>query len=86
MLIQKGKDLSEVTSVIGTGGPIIHGVHPETILSGILSTASDENSLKPNQADFFLDQNYIMYAIGLLAQSEPEAALRFGKKYLRKIS
>jgi uncharacterized protein (TIGR01319 family) len=85
MLIQKGKDLSEVTSVIGTGGPIIHGAHPETILSGILSTAGDENSLKPSQADFFLDSNYIMYAIGLLAQSEPEAALRFGKKYLLKI-
>lgn len=85
MLIQKGKDLSEVSRVIGTGGPIIHAAHPEKILSGLLAAADDENQLKPRQADFFLDRHYTLYAVGLLAQSEPDIALHIGKTYLQSI-
>ncbi len=86
MHLQKGKDLSEVRCVIGTGGPIIHAVHPEKILSGLLATAEDENRLKPRQADFYLDRHYTLYAIGLLAQSEPEVALQVGKTCLQSIN
>lgn len=85
MLIQKGKDLSDVSRVIGTGGPIIHAVHPGKILSGILAAADDENRLKPRQADFYLDRHYTLYAVGLLAQSEPEVALHIGKTYLQSL-
>jgi hypothetical protein len=32
-----------------------------------------------------LDSRYILFAVGLLAQSEPEAALRIAKKYLTSL-
>lgn len=85
MLIQKGKDLSEVNRVIGTGGPIIHAARPEKILDGLLAEANDANRLKPRCADFYLDRHYTLYAVGLLAQSEPEIALHIGKTYLQAL-
>lgn len=85
MLIQVGKDLTEVTKVIGTGGPITCSSSPREILSGVLADSESGSLLKPRRADFYLDQDYIMYATGLLAQSEPEKALRIMKKYLKPI-
>lgn len=85
MLVQIGKDLSDVRTVIGTGGPVTHASAPMEILSGVLAESENGNLLKPREADFYLDQNYIMYAMGLLARSEPKAALRMMKKGLKKI-
>jgi uncharacterized protein (TIGR01319 family) len=85
MLIQVGKDLSEVTKVIGTGGPIAYSPYPGTILKGVLADGEKGGLLKPKKADFYFDQRYIMYAIGLLAQSEEKKALRILKKYLKAI-
>jgi uncharacterized protein (TIGR01319 family) len=84
-LIQHGKDLTGVTSVIGTGGPVIFSQNPRKILEGALFRADSPFILKPKKPDFYLDTEYIMYAIGLLAQSEPEAALKLAKKYLKRL-
>jgi uncharacterized protein (TIGR01319 family) len=67
MLIQVGKDLSAVHTVVGTGGPIIYSSAPADILAGVLGGPEDPNPLKPQKADFYLDQDYILYAVGLLA-------------------
>jgi uncharacterized protein (TIGR01319 family) len=85
MLVQVGKDLSEVSKVIGTGGPITHSSAPAEILKGILGESEGGNLLKPRRADFYLDENYIMYAMGLLSQSAPKAALIIMKEHLRKL-
>jgi uncharacterized protein (TIGR01319 family) len=85
MLVQIGKDLSDVRTVIGTGGPVIRGSAPAEILSGVLAESENGNLLKPRKADFYLDQNYIMYAMGLLARTEPKAALAIMKKGLKRI-
>jgi uncharacterized protein (TIGR01319 family) len=85
MLVQIGKDLSGITTIIGTGGPIIHSTAPAVILASLLAKSENGNPLKPTTADFYLDEQYIMYAAGLLSQSEPLAALAIMKKYLRKI-
>jgi uncharacterized protein (TIGR01319 family) len=85
MLTQVGKDLGEVTKVIGTGGPIVFSSYPQKILSGVIAHSDRARLLKPKKADFYVDEKYIMYAIGLLAQSEPKKALRIMKKYLRPI-
>lgn len=84
-LIQVGKDLSEVHTIIGTGGPIIYSSSPIDILSGVLGDPEGTNPLKPRSADFYLDADYVMYAVGLLAKSHPLAALRIAKKHLKRL-
>jgi uncharacterized protein (TIGR01319 family) len=85
MMIQIGKDLSQVTKVIGTGGPIVFSSCPEKILSGVIADSDQTYLLKPRKADFYVDEKYILYAIGLLAQSQPKKALRIIKKYLKPV-
>jgi uncharacterized protein (TIGR01319 family) len=80
---QVGKDLSQVTKVIGTGGPIAFSSCPGKILSRLIADSDDVGLLKPRKADFYVDEKYIMFAIGLLAQYEPKKALRIIKKYLK---
>jgi uncharacterized protein (TIGR01319 family) len=83
--VQTGKDLTRVTTVIGTGGPIIHTPRPEAILRGVLSDSTASNLLKPRSAAFYLDGDYLLYAVGLLARSEPQAALRIARRHLRRL-
>ena len=85
LMFQVGKDLTGVDRVIGTGGPIAYSTCPEKILGGVLDHASNSYLLKPRRADFYIDGKYIMYAMGLLAQSEPQKALRILKKYLEPV-
>jgi uncharacterized protein (TIGR01319 family) len=82
---QVGKDLSQVTKVIGTGGPVVFSFDPGKILSGVIADPDHSYLLKPKKADLYIDEKYIMFAIGLLAQSEPKKALRIMKKYLKPV-
>jgi uncharacterized protein (TIGR01319 family) len=84
-LIQHGKDLTAVKSVIGTGGPIVFSDDPGQILEGVLFNEANPFILKPRSPLFYLDEQYILYAVGLLAQVEPENALLLAKKYLKPI-
>jgi uncharacterized protein (TIGR01319 family) len=85
MVLQTGKDLGTVDKVIGTGGPIICSLNPRKVLAGVLAEDGKSHFLKPKTADFFIDKDYIMYAIGLLARSEPQKALRIMKKSLAPV-
>jgi len=84
-MIQHGKDLTGVKSVIGTGGPVIFSQDPRKILEGVLFREDNPFILKPKKPGFYLDTEYILYAVGLLAQSEPGKALTLAKKYLKNI-
>jgi uncharacterized protein (TIGR01319 family) len=84
-LIQHGKDLTGVRSVIGTGGPIVFSDEPRQVLEGVLFNETSPFILKPKNPHFYLDEQYILYAVGLLAQVEPEKSLLLVKKYLRPI-
>ena len=84
-LIQHGKDLTGVKCVIGTGGPIIFSRNPHKILEGALFRENNPFVLKPKNPQFFIDEQYILYAVGLLSQSEPAKALSLAKKYLKPI-
>jgi uncharacterized protein (TIGR01319 family) len=83
---QVGKDLTEVKTIIGTGGIFASGREPLLILKGALFTEKEPLSLKPKSPEFFVDSHYILYAIGLLSEKEPDKALRIGKKYLKNIT
>jgi uncharacterized protein (TIGR01319 family) len=84
-LIQHGKDLTSVKSIIGTGGPIIFSDNPREILEGVLFREENPFVLKPRAPCFYLDEQYILYAVGLLAQVEPGKALLLAKKYFKPI-
>jgi len=83
VFIQTGKDLTEVKTVIGTGGVIINNPRPEQILSGIVFDETNPLVLKPRQPGYAVDQRYILAAMGLLGEEYPEIAIRMMKKYVK---
>ncbi len=84
-LVQHGKDLTGVKTVIGTGGPIIFSDRCREILGYTLFREESPFSLKPENPKFYIDEQYILYAVGLLSQVEPEKALSLARKYLIQI-
>ncbi len=83
--VQRGKDLTQVKTVIGAGGPVAFSSNPRRVLDGAVFKPASANILKPISPRFYLDEKYILYAIGLLAQTDPVKALRIIKKYLKQI-
>lgn len=83
--IQTGKDLTQVDVLIGTGGVIVYHEDPAEILRGALFTPDRPTVLKPMKPRMLVDREYIMAAMGLLAEVQPLAALRIMKKYMCEI-
>ncbi len=85
-LLQVGKNITTVKSIIGTGGPIIHNKDPKKILSSVLKRGKkEENFLLPTVSKFYLDEQYILYSMGLLREVDPNIALRILKKELKEL-
>lgn len=82
ILVQYGKNLLEVENLIGTGGIFKYGLHPEKVLRAALFSSDKPWSLKPKNPKTYIDRNYMLYGIGLLAEHFPAQALRIAKKYL----
>jgi uncharacterized protein (TIGR01319 family) len=80
--MQYGKDLTELKTLIGTGGIFVYNPYPEEILKAVLFDESNPFSLKPKSPDFYIDRNYMLYGIGLLSDVDPVKAARIAKKYL----
>ena len=80
--MQRGKDLTQVRWVIGAGGPISFSDDPGTVLQGALFEPELPTVLKPKAPTMLLDDHYVLFALGLLAQSEPEKAFRLMCKYV----
>lgn len=83
--VQYGKDLRGVETVIGAGGPLIFGPAPDIIIRETLFSEDNPFSLRPQNPAFYLDEKYLLYAVGLLSEKEPVKALKLGKKYLRRL-
>jgi len=80
--VQTGKDLCDVHTIVGTGGPVISSQDPKAVLESALRPASSPYALLPTEANFYLDSQYIMCGMGLLSTRYPDAALRILKKEL----
>jgi uncharacterized protein (TIGR01319 family) len=80
--VQQGKDLSNVQTVIGTGGALVHGRNPHAVLATTLADAAEPLSLRPRAPRLLVDRDYLLYACGLLGAVEPEAALELGLTHL----
>jgi uncharacterized protein (TIGR01319 family) len=85
MAVQRGKDLTGVKQVIGTGGPLVFSPNPRKILEKVLFEKTNPHILRPQDPMFYLDTKYILYAAGLLAPTQPKAALALMKRYLKEV-
>ena len=82
--VQSGKDLTHVRQIIVTGGSLIHTEHTDRIARFAQYSPAQPMSLRPKQADVWVDRTYILAAMGLLSSHYPQAALRIMKKELEK--
>lgn len=83
--VQRGKDLREVTMLIGTGGALVHAADPTGLLRAALSDPLAPQSLRPRAPALALDRDYVLYAVGLLAQVDAVAALRLARARLARL-
>ena len=83
--IQRGKDLTEVTSIIGTGGIFAYNDRQRYILKSACFDQNFPESLRPAAPECYVDESYILYALGLLSGHSPLKALRIIKKHLKKV-
>ncbi|WBW50200.1 methylaspartate mutase accessory protein GlmL [Peptoniphilus equinus] len=74
---QRGKDLSSFKAVIGTGGVLVHAKDPKFIL------ALPEGELLPDAAAYYIDGDYLLSQMGLLATEVPDVALNLLKTHIR---
>jgi uncharacterized protein (TIGR01319 family) len=87
LYVQQGKDLGRVKTVIGSGGPLAWAdgaAAARTILEATRRKAGDA-ALKPRAPALFVDERYLMWAMGLLAEREPQAALALMRKHIVKV-
>ncbi len=80
--LQRGKDLTRLGWVVGAGGPVSFSADPRAVLQGALFEPELPTVLKPKAPALLLDSEYVLFALGLLAQSEPAKALRLMRKYV----
>ena len=80
--VQSGKNLTNVKQIVVTGGSLIHTKQTEEIASFALYSPAQPTSLRPKQADVWVDRTYILAAMGLLSSHYPQTALRIMKKEL----
>lgn len=85
ILQQVGKDLTETKTVIGTGGILIYTGRAKEILKEGNYNLEEPQSLKPRDPDIYLDEKYILSAMGLLAMIDEDIAVRMMKKYIVKV-
>lgn len=83
VFVQTGKDLRTVRQMVVTGGSLIHTKRTGEIASHAFYDPADPMSLRPIKARVMVDRRYILAAMGLLSEYEPQTALRIMKKELK---
>ena len=80
--VQEGKNLTKVKEIVVTGGSLIHTEKTAEIAAHALYSPTHPESLRPRQANVWVDRTYILAAMGLLSTYYPGTALRIMKKEL----
>ncbi|HEX2225996.1 MAG TPA: glutamate mutase L, partial [Candidatus Binatia bacterium] len=83
--IYYGKDLSETRTVIGTGGVFIYNPNAAHVLRPAAGGDGRYEVLRPKCPKLFIDEHYLLYAVGLLARTRPDVALKMFKKYMHPL-
>ncbi|MCL2153176.1 MAG: methylaspartate mutase accessory protein GlmL [Oscillospiraceae bacterium] len=84
--IQTGKDLTYIDKLVMTGGALLHSERQEELASFAMRSDLYPQSLRPKQAELFVDSRYILSAMGLLSSYEPRTALNILKTNLNSPS
>lgn len=81
-LVQYGKNLTEIKTVVGTGGILVN--QPDTaplILERVMAEPTEAGRiLLPEKVNTVVDEDYVFFAAGLLSQYDEEAALEIMKR------
>ncbi len=77
--VVKGKDLTQVSTIILTGGALANLRQPEQILRRVLAAAAKDKLYPGADARVIIDQDYIMASLGVMASRYPAAALKIFK-------
>ena len=80
--VQTGKNLTHVKQIVVTGGSLIHTKDTAAIAKYAQYAPAQPMSLRPKNADIWVDRSYILAAMGLLSKHYPQVALRIMKKEL----
>jgi uncharacterized protein (TIGR01319 family) len=83
--VQTGKDLRGVEAVLGTGGPVINATDPVALVTAAVHN-TDPFVLLPRAPKVLIDREYLLYAVGLLAQLQPEASAELSRQTMREIA
>lgn len=78
--VQSGKDLRAVKNIIVTGGALIHARDVVSIANYATYDPAEASSLRPEEANIWVDSRYILAAMGLLSRKYPQAALEIMKR------
>jgi uncharacterized protein (TIGR01319 family) len=78
--VQRGKDLSGIEIVVATGGAPIHLGEHDALLEAMRAAPSDPHSLRPRAPRLYVDRDYMLFGVGLLASVEPQAALALARR------
>ncbi len=82
-LFQFGKNLSEITSVIGTGGILVYNPNAAALLKEVEKSENDVNMMLPENVTPYIDSDYVLFAAGLLRETDEEAAFAIMKNSLK---
>jgi len=85
-LVQRGKNLMDIKTVIGTGGILVKGDRHDalTVLQNVEISDKEKGALLlPVEAKPMIDEDYVFFAAGLLKEYDEEAALSIMKKSIR---
>jgi uncharacterized protein (TIGR01319 family) len=84
--VHSGKDLRDTHTLIGTGGVFIHNSFAAYVLTQGAVTDERVQALRPRTPKIFLDSSYLLYAVGLLSENHPDAALQMFKRYITPVA
>ncbi len=85
-LVQRGKNLGEIKTIVGTGGIIVNEDNPVSILEKVRVDVSEKGHLLlPDKLDVLVDWDYVLFAAGLLRKYDEAAAFAIMESSLRLI-
>ena len=81
---RSGKDLREVTLLVGSGGVLRHaGPGTASRILGGLTGVSPEGWQLPEHPRLVVDRDYVLAAVGLLSERRPRAAAALARSLSR---
>lgn len=82
-LVQRGKNLTGVRTIVGTGGILVNGEDAGAILKHAAAVPSEQGRvLLPEKLNVLIDRDYVLFAAGLLREYDEDAALAIMKQSL----